>query len=502
MANKVNINIKSGGLGRPLQSTDHVSGLAWYTTATLPTGYTNSNRIKQVFSVSEAADLGITNTHLGETRATGTTTITATGATNETLIIKVAEWDDTVTIYKFTQDGTYTTPSAIASVINTNINDTTAIHGYTSTVSTSALTISAPAGTGTGGNSFTFSNIYSGALSATTSAFANGAYSNMDLLYYNVQEYFRNQPQGNLFVGIFSSTTDYSEVTTMQNLAEGAIVQCGVYTQSNFTTTAVGYLQTVADLNYTNNKPLEIIFGANFVGSASTDLINLHSNCSAKNVSVCLGQDGANKGYALYNATNRTKSINCVGTILGLTSKAAVNQSIANPGNFNVANGEFETPALANGYNLKSLSDGLIDAIDDKGYVFVKKIANIAGSYVNNPYTAVITTSNFFLMPYNRVMAKAKKTLRSYLVPALASILKVSADGTLSNDTIGYFETLAKRGLEFMERNGEISAYSVTIDPLQNVLSTSELVIGVDIVPTGLANTITVNVGFALQTST
>ena len=50
-----------------------------------------------------------------------------------------------------------------------------------------------------------------------------------------------------------------------------------------------------------------------------------------------------------------------------------------------------------------------------------------------------------------------------------------------------------------MQRDGELSAYSVTIDPSQPALSTSTLVVSVSIVPKGVARNIVVNVGFTLS---
>lgn len=50
-----------------------------------------------------------------------------------------------------------------------------------------------------------------------------------------------------------------------------------------------------------------------------------------------------------------------------------------------------------------------------------------------------------------------------------------------------------------MQRDGELSAFSVTINPAQNVLSTSTLYISVSIVPKGVARNIVVNVGFTLS---
>ena len=41
----------AGGLGRPLSGTDYISGMLFYTGATLPTGFTSNDRIKVVYSV-------------------------------------------------------------------------------------------------------------------------------------------------------------------------------------------------------------------------------------------------------------------------------------------------------------------------------------------------------------------------------------------------------------------------------------------------------------------
>ena len=84
-------------------------------------------------------------------------------------------------------------------------------------------------------------------------------------------------------------------------------------------------------------------------------------------------------------------------------------------------------------------------------------------------------------------------------MPQLASPLVVNADGTLTDDVVAYYETLCARALDVMQRDSEISAYSVTIDPTQDVLSTSTLEITVKVVPVGVARQIEVNVGFAVS---
>lgn len=56
--NKLTFNVNTAGLGTPLASNDHKSGLVYYNN-TLPSGFGASDRIKTVFSLAEAEALGI-----------------------------------------------------------------------------------------------------------------------------------------------------------------------------------------------------------------------------------------------------------------------------------------------------------------------------------------------------------------------------------------------------------------------------------------------------------
>jgi len=334
-------------------------------------------------------------------------------------------------------------------------------------------------------------------ITSTITTTSGGTASDLDVMHYHISEYFRAQPGGNLFVGVFGTgSTDFSEITIMQNLADGKIRQVGIYKPSTtFATSQCADIQTQLNLCYTNHKPLEAIYQAHFTSSTDlTSLSDLHA-LTAPNVSVCIGQDGANLGSVLYSTFG--KSVGCVGITLGAVSKSAVNESIAWVSRFNMATSELDTLAFANGQLYSALSDGSIDAIDGKGYVFLKKHVGINGSYFDNPYTCASTTSDYCRIPNNRTINKAVRSLRSLLLPSMASPLLVNSDGTLSEDTIAYFNSLCHQALDVMVRNYELSAFGVTINPAQNVLSTSELIINVKLVPVGTADIITVNIGFA-----
>ena len=83
MANDVIFNKGQGALGRPLAGTDYISGSLFYT-ASLPSGFTATNRIKTVYSIEDAIALGITNTSIGETKSTATYLVTNKGASGDT----------------------------------------------------------------------------------------------------------------------------------------------------------------------------------------------------------------------------------------------------------------------------------------------------------------------------------------------------------------------------------------------------------------------------------
>jgi hypothetical protein len=496
MPNNVTIIRGAGGLGRPLAGEDHISGYLHYTTA-LPTGFSTSSRIKQIYSVAEAEALGITDTSIGETQATSTITITAIGSTGATLNVTVLTQSDTIDLGTYTVLDTDTTTSLVATGVASAIVAGYNTHGFSAYTSTSAITITAPTGSGVGASSFTYSNTATGSLTYSATSFTGGVASQIDIIHYNISEYFRGQPKGVLYVGIYSATTDFSEIVAIQNLAVGKIRQIGVYSQSNFSTSDVTLLQTQATACETYNKPLEVLYQANFASvSDLTTLSDLHA-LSAKNVSVCFGQDAGARGLELWYATNKT--IGCVGLTLGALSAAKVNESIAWVGKFNMSSVEMETLAFANATLLTAQSDGLIDAIENKGYIFLKKYVNISGSYFNNPYTAIAVTSDYSRINNNRTINKAARNIRTYLLPSIASPLKLNSDGTISEDVVSFFETQTSRALELMQRDNEISAFGVVINPAQNVLSSNQLIINVSIVPVGTADEILVNVGFVLS---
>ena len=495
----------SGGLGRPLAGSDYVSAMLFYSGATLPTGFTSSDRIKTVYSLEQAVALGITNTSLGETKSTATYLFTNKGAAGDTFKITCATINGTVTLASYTQvTADVTSVTTAGDRLAAEINILTPVHGFTASNNTGTVTITAVAGQGVFLNTGTpYVVTIVGTIAGTlTQNVAAGVASDIDIMYYHVSEFFRIQPKGKLYIGIYATAGvgTFSEITTMQNYALGEIRQIGVYYKSTaFSSAHITTIQAICTSLAANKKPIQVILNAEVSGTADiTTLANMRL-LNAPNVSVVIGQDGAGSGYKIYKATS--KSIGMVGTTLGAVALAKVSDDIAWYSKFDMNNGvEFDTLNFANGQLYTAISDTAIAALDSYGWIFLLKEIGLSGSYFNDSHTCVPLTSDYAYIELNRTIDKAIRDLRTFVTPALGSPVKIDAtNGTISEDSISFFETLCQRALEAMQNNGEISDYSVIIDPTQDVVSTSTLTIAVEIIPIGVARKIVINIGYVVS---
>ena len=512
-----NINfVKStSGLGRALPGTDYVSGYVHYypSGGTLPTGFTSSDRIKKIFSVADAETLGITDTHLGETAAVAKCVISGTLAAGNTFTITytgILGIETVLATYTLTSADAVSATTA-ATGIAAAINAGTQTHGFSATNVVSGspsanLLVTTKSGEGIFPNSGTpyASTITGGTIGTWTQPTGAGSTvlgvaSWIDTLYYHISEYFRIQPKGELYVGLYeeeASTYTFAALTLMQNYASGAIKQMAVFEKNVvFAAAQCAALQAIATANEAVYKPMQIMLNAEISATGSVATLVDLSTQTAPNVSVCIAQDGANAGYYIYKATG--KSVGAIGAMLGAVSFAVVSESIAWVGKFNMALGsELDTIAFSNGQLYSALADSQFESLNNYSYTFLRKLKGIAGSYWSDSKTTVTPTSDYSTIENNRVYQKITRVVRANMLPALSSPLKVNADGTLTNATIGYFETLANNPLVQMEADNELSAHKIIINPAQDILATSTLELTLQNVPLGVARIIKVNVGF------
>jgi hypothetical protein len=498
-----------GGLGRPLPGSDYISGMVFYT-GTLPSGFTTTYNKKQIFSVSDAVTLGITNDYSDETKATGTYLITTAGSTGDTINISVSE--PTITgVNKLVDLGTYTkvagdsTIALLGASITAFINAGTLTHGYSASFATATITLTARTGMGIALNSGTPIVVtIVGTIAGTLTQFGvvAGVASKLALWYYHISEYFRLQPQGNLWVGFYPVPSSYTftEMNDLQTYATGTIRQILVYNDVARTAAQVATdctaLMAAQVIQEALHQPYEVIYAPNI--KAITDLSTLTNLglLTAYKVSVCIGQDAGGMGAWLY--LTEGKSITNGGAMLGTVSLSKVSDNIAWVAQYNQSNGvECDTVGFSNGVLFTAMSPNLRDnQLNSYRYVYLRKFTDIAGSYFNDSHTAVVQSSDYAYIENNRTIDKAVRVSYTALLPSLNSPLRLNPDGTLTNITVAAFTGILSTNLNAMVRNEELSAYEVVIDLNQNVLATSTLVVRISLLINGVARNIIVNIGF------
>lgn len=500
-----------GGLGRPLAGQDYISGLIFYTSnGSLPSGFSTSNRVQSIFSVGQAEALGILNNYNDATPAQVTYLITVKGNTGDTAQLKYTGINGVVLDL-----GTYTVASSASSIALQGaawaavINAGTYNHGCTASFTTATLTITLPKSQGIFPNSGTpvsaIFNAGTGFTGTLTQSVVAGVASKQAVWHYHISEFFRLQPKGQLYLGFFAVPSPYTfaEIATVQNISGGKVRQIGILkdyasTYSSSDLTAIqSQVTTYCDANH---KPLSVIYAADLSGTSDFTTLTDLNTLSANKVSVVVSQDGGALGAFLYIGTG--KSITTLGACLGAVALAAVNESIEWIGKFNISNGtECDTPALANGVLMSSLSQNQIDAIDNLRYIFLTNRVGLAGSYFNHSYTAIVNTSDYSRIENNRTIDKAIRGVYSSMLPALGSPIILNSDGTMKATSVAYLESLADVNLTQMVRDTELSDFKVSIDPTQDILSTGKVVVAIQLLPIGVAEAIQVNIGFVTAIS-
>ncbi|WP_144893729.1 DUF2586 domain-containing protein [Flavobacterium tiangeerense] len=365
--------------------------------------------------------------------------------------------------------------------------------------------------------------------------------------YYQIQQFFRMNPSGDLYI-MRTAATSYEDIVdkamAMQEQANGNIRQLAIIFsgEATFADTKAAVLkaQTQAALGYKDYMPFEVILeGKGFDPDTAMNL----SELNAENVSVVIAIDvekafeqklfmkgstaendklytlayneklvPVENSYNIYkvqkidNSNNDDKEgfeftfkevyINtaAVGLALGAISKAKVSENIAWIEKFNLTGEGFSKAGFVGGKEIKTL--GTLNGLNEKRFIFARTHTGLPGIYFNDSHTCTVGTSDFAYVENNRTINKATRLLRTALLPKLASPVLVDIDGKLPQSVSKSFEGLCRSALEGMVANQEVSDFDVYVDPKQNILATSELKVKAEITPIGTARKIMVDLGF------
>lgn len=508
----------NGQLGQSATGTDFISGMCLYGSAP---GSFVATTIQPVYSVADAVAKGIVNTHLGETAARAIYTVSGTVVVGDTFAITVTEVNPngvtTAVSLGTATVVTAATATGAATDIAAMINAGTYIHGYTATSALGVVTLIARPGIGIGLNPAVATNplavvVTGSSTGVITQQFGTGSggatagvYSKCDIWYYIVSEYFRANPTGKLWIGFFATVSaTFADVVTLQQGAGGECAQIGVYdptvTSASAFSTNMVLLQARANDLFSAYTPTYIHYAPNIkaVSDLSTLVNQQIGGTVNKNVMPIILQDGNAAGAQLF--VNSGISIANIGCSIGTTSAAAVNQDIGEIGAFNISNGaEMNVPAFSNGTLVSAVSSNLLDQLDAYRYCFATGLPRYAGTYFNNDWSAITTTSDYNRQSRVRVINKAVGLIYSDLVPLLKARIALNPDSTISYPAIQAFTGAIIPSKTQMVSAGEVSNLAITINPAQNIISAGKIIIGVRIQPTITADFIEVDLSFTAK---
>lgn len=334
------------------------------------------------------------------------------------------------------------------------------------------------------------------------------------VLFYHISEFFRINEGAKLYIqSVESSDGNYTEVKMLQNFAGRNIRQlavCDFKKPISGLSASVSKLNTIATELAEINIPLSILLSMKVETQQMTQLTDLHT-LNAERVSVVIGQDKG--GFGAYLSESNA-SLSCIGAVLGAVSKAKVHESIAWVEKQNLVSTayakaltgdedkarELDVTGFCDGSATGDYTPQQLESINEKGYLFLVKHAGEVGTYLNDSFTATNVESDYAYIENNRTIDKTIRAINKVLFKKVSGPAYIDPDtGLLEQTGVVALESLCDEPLDEMKRLGEISGYSVHINPNQRVLQTSKLEVVIKIIPVGTLRKIEVKIGLSLN---
>lgn len=335
----------------------------------------------------------------------------------------------------------------------------------------------------------------------------NAAYdtSNAILVYHRIKRFFKRNPSGTLYLMMVAQTTSMTDMCdiTKSNLKKMLDDKNGIIKQAmvalnpedNYQGTFVGGIdadvltavvkaQALADEQWDLHRPIHVFIEGYHFNGTPTNAPDLRA-LDAENVSVVIAADPAMS--LLGDARTYYAAVE---DALGFVSLAKVNENIGWVGKFNLqdlSDNTFVTAGLSSGLPLTSYNNTDIDTLHDKGYIFPRYHSNKSGVFFASAPTCTAISNDEAYVENSRTLAKGARVIREGIIDDLNAPLSLNEDGTIRADVIGAMEAKAEARLSQMQKDGEISAFDVVIDPTQKPLENNEEITMVyKLVPVGV----------------
>ncbi|WP_448529171.1 DUF2586 domain-containing protein [Raineya sp.] len=246
---------------------------------------------------------------------------------------------------------------------------------------------------------------------------------------------------------------------------------------------AVTKAQLLAVQEQDNHRPVQIIIeGRDFQGDVG--VARDFRTGTQNRVSVLLGWDSANSDACL------------VGLALGRLARIRVQRNLGC-----VEDGDIglQNAWIGSNRRVQDYSNAELQTLYNKGYIFPRSYAGLAGFYWCDDSTATSITDDYAFINRGRVIDKIARIAYDVYVRELNRDFVVDADtGRLTPAVIKAFQRKVERAIEQnMVTFGEISGVQAFADPNQDVLATDKVVINIKAVPAGMGRNFDITLGFS-----
>ncbi|MDJ1494158.1 DUF2586 family protein [Cytophagaceae bacterium DM2B3-1] len=334
--------------------------------------------------------------------------------------------------------------------------------------------------------------------------------SNNVLVWEHIKDFYTLAPAGTeLHVLVIPATTTFTQLFTVANAnylalqtyltsKKSLIKLLGVALNPSAAETAptagisadliaaIPLAQAFADNEFAKFRPIDMLLeGRKFTAATMSAATDLRTKLSP-NISVMISRDGARQAELVASGHTGSANYAAVGFALGRLAGISVQVNIGRRKDGAIG---WTNAHLSAGQQVVLLSDADLDALSDKGYLFVTQDTGQEGFFFNDDPTCAALDNDYCYITRNRVINKAARIARQVYVQELLDEVSVDKDtGELSALTIKTFEDAIKTAIEDqMIEIGEADAIDVYINPDQNVLANSTIEILIQIQPKGYA---------------
>lgn len=361
-------------------------------------------------------------------------------------------------------------------------------------------------------------------LGLTPATDANAAGDTTALTWYHIDEFFRLNPDGKIFVhngnavapaNIFAANGPADQLMAA---SANSIRYMGVvfgFDPDATLTIAGGFanfvpaVQAAAQVWAEARAAAHVFVDAIVIegAAASTTLVDLKALDSPQ-VHITVACD---HGYLESYPAAFLKTA-AVGTVLGSIGVRMLSESIgsavlerypstkrgaANYSLVDTRRNRWLKPGLSTGQLFDNLSQAVRDDLTTKAYGYAGRFEGYQGVYLNGDATCTTVVDDFNTINKNRVWNECARRVRRALIPRINSRVRVDpTSGQIAAESIADWDAACKRELEGLLAESEISDFTFLLDPNQDVIATGKVSCRIRVVPQTIAKAIEAELGF------